>query len=289
MWGNKAAASVGLLGSGFVRNVIGPLALMSITPLVAVLFVYANTHLDGSLALLMKKLYENPSNLINTAFTVKGYTAGKILATFAIFELLVMRFMPGGEFRGPVSPGGNVPVYKANGFQSYIFTIFTYLFSAYYLKLFNPSIIYDHYQEMIVIMCFFSFGFCAFLYVKGLYFPSSSDNGSNGNPVLDFYWGTELYPRIFGWDVKQFTNCRFGMMAWPLLPLAFAHKSLELHGVLSFAMIVNVSLQLVYVSKFFLWETGYLASIDIMHDRAGYYICWGCLVWVPVSVFLCPL
>ena len=156
MWGNKAAASVGLLGSGFVRNVIGPLALMSITPLVAVLFVYANTHLDGSLALLMKKLYENPSTLINTAFTVKGYTAAKILAIFAGFELLVMRFMPGGEFRGPVSPGGNVPVYKANGFQSYIFTLFTYLFSAYYLKLFNPSIIYDHYQEMIVIMCFFS-------------------------------------------------------------------------------------------------------------------------------------
>lgn len=22
-------------------------------------------------------------------------------------------------------------------------------------------------------------------------------------------------------------------------------------------------------------------SMDIQHDRAGYYICWGCLVWVP--------
>lgn len=32
-----------------------------------------------------------------------------------------------------------------------------------------------------------------------------------------------------------------------------------------------------------MWETGYLSTIDIMHDRAGYYICWGCLVWVPVS------
>ncbi len=26
------------------------------------------------------------------------------------------------------------------------------------------------------------------------------------------------------------------------------------------------------------WETGYWGSMDIMHDRAGYYICWGCLV-----------
>lgn len=21
--------------------------------------------------------------------------------------------------------------------------------------------------------------------------------------------------------------------------------------------------------------------MDIAHDRAGYYLCWGCLVWVP--------
>jgi 7-dehydrocholesterol reductase len=26
---------------------------------------------------------------------------------------------------------------------------------------------------------------------------------------------------------------------------------------------------------------GYMCSMDIQHDRAGYYICWGCLVWVP--------
>jgi 7-dehydrocholesterol reductase len=36
-----------------------------------------------------------------------------------------------------------------------------------------------------------------------------------------------------------------------------------------------------YLAKFYWWEDGYLRSIDIMHDRAGFYICWGCLVWVP--------
>jgi hypothetical protein len=35
-------------------------------------------------------------------------------------------------------------------------------------------------------------------------------------------------------------------------------------------------------AQFFMWEMGYMSTIDIMHDRAGYYICWGCLVWVPV-------
>ncbi len=42
-----------------------------------------------------------------------------------------------------------------------------------------------------------------------------------------------------------------------------------------------------YVFKFFVWETGYWSSMDITHDRAGFYICWGCLVWVP-SVYTSP-
>ncbi len=30
--------------------------------------------------------------------------------------------------------------------------------------------------------------------------------------------------------------------------------------------------------KFFHWEMGYVNTMDIQHDRAGFYICWGCLV-----------
>ena len=27
--------------------------------------------------------------------------------------------------------------------------------------------------------------------------------------------------------------------------------------------------------------------MDIAHDRAGYYLCWGCLVWVP-AIYTSP-
>ena len=99
--------------------------------------------------------------------------------------------------------------------------------------------------------------------------------------------GTELYPRILGFDVKMFTNCRFGMMYWALGILCYAQAQYERDGYLSNAMFVSVALQLIYITKFFYWETGYLCSMDIQHDRAGYYICWGCLVWVP-SVYTSP-
>jgi hypothetical protein len=80
-------------------------------------------------------------------------------------------------------------------------------------------------------------------------------------------------------------------------------------------MRVCVGIQLVYLVKFFKWETGYLCTLDIIHDRfgppilprsggrprawpsrcaeaacggcvggcgsAGYYICWGFLCFVP--------
>lgn len=61
----------------------------------------------------------------------------------------------------------------------------------------------------------------------------------------------------------MFTNCRFGMVGWSLLLLSYAAKQDQLYG-LSDSMIVAVALQLIYITKFFFWETGYLRSLDIM-------------------------
>jgi 7-dehydrocholesterol reductase len=203
-----------------------------------------------------------------------------MIAVFAAFELMLMRFLPGNLHFGPTTPKGNVPVYKANGIPAFIITVATFSLCSFGLRLFPSTIIYDHFGELIGALNVLSLVFCLMLYIKGRYFPSSSDSGMTGNFLFDFYWGTELYPRILGLDIKMFTNCRFGMMSWGLIVLSFAGKQSELFG-MSTGMIVAVTLQLVYVAKFFWWETGYLSSLDIMHDRAGFYICWGCMVWVP--------
>ncbi|CAG2066545.1 unnamed protein product [Timema podura] len=81
-------------------------------------------------------------------------------------------------------------------------------------------------------------------------------------------------------DVKQLTNCRVGLMAWQLLIIAFYIAGVERHG-FNIAALVNLLLQSMYLAKFFWWEYGYFNTLDIILDRAGYYICWGCLVWVP--------
>ncbi|EFB41069.1 hypothetical protein pah_c050o020 [Parachlamydia acanthamoebae str. Hall's coccus] len=213
-------------------------------------------------------------------------TAWTILAIFAASQLFFMKALPGKIYQGPITPKGNVPIYKANGPFAYFLTLTLFLVCSYGLEWFSPTILYDNLGPLLGALNIFSLFFCLFLYIKGYVAPSSSDAGASGNPIFDYYWGTELFPRLLGWDVKMFTNCRFGMMSWPLLLISFAAKQQELYG-LSDSMVVAVLLQLIYITKFFFWETGYLRSLDIMHDRAGYYICWGCLVWVP-GVYTSP-
>jgi 7-dehydrocholesterol reductase len=245
---------------------------------------YTNVFLNGSVSNLLDLF--SAQGVFTTIYNIwSPYFFGspiawKMLSLFALFQLLLMRLIPGRIFEGPLTPRGNVPVYKANGIASYFITLVTFYLLGFHFKVFSPTLLYDHFGAILGALNIFSLLFCAFLYFKGRFAPSSTDAGTTGHPIFDYFWGMELYPRILGWDVKMFTNCRFGMMGWSLILLSFAAKQKQLYG-LSDAMIIAVALQLVYITKFFWWETGYLRSMDIMYDRAGFCICWGCLVWVP--------
>lgn len=273
-----------------MRSVIGPLLLVLVCSPIVMLVWYTNVALDGSLQQLgnlfaQEGIFKTIYNIWAPVFFGTPQ-AWKILATYACVELLFMKLLPGRKFEGPVTQKGNVPVYKANGVSAFLCTLVLFFVSSFYLHLFSPTIIYDNFGGLLGALNFFSLLFCCFLYFKGRYKPSSTDSETTGSAILDYFWGRELYPRIFGWDVKMFTNCRFGMMSWPLIILSFAAKQQELYG-LSDAMLVAVVLQLLYIAKFFWWETGYLSSMNIMYDKAGFCICWGCMVWLP-AIYTSP-
>jgi 7-dehydrocholesterol reductase len=141
---------------------------------------------------------------------------------------------------------------------------------------------YDVFPGSVAFLNIFGITFCVFLTFKGLNFPSTDDCGSSGSLLKDYLWGTELYPRVLGLDLKRFVNCRFSMTYWQLAGLSFCYKSYTLHGgVLDWGLFFSALSQYFYLFKFFLWEMGYMRSIDIIVDRAGFEIQWGCLVWVP--------
>jgi 7-dehydrocholesterol reductase len=275
----------------FFRNTIFPLFLIIACPTAVMLIWYTNVTLAGSLTALWQLFSQN--GVIASWHQIWGPIfwgtpqAYVIIGIFMVTQLILMRIVPGKRVTGPITPHGNVPIYKENGFPCYLITLALFYLGAFQFHWFSPAIIYDNFGALLGALNIFSLVFCLFLYIKGRVKPSSSDCGSSGNFIFDYYWGTELYPRVFGWDIKVFTNCRIGMMSWPIIILSFAAKQTELYG-LSNSMIVAVIIMMVYLTKFFIWETGYMRSMDIMHDRAGYYICWGCLVWVP-GVYTSPI
>ena len=276
---------------GFARNVLAPLFLIvACPPSVGVLW-YTCAHLDGSLGRFVSMVLEmGPIGAMTEIWAPIFFgtpTAWAIIGIFAVVQLIFMRVLPGARTEGPATPSGHVPIYKANGMLAFTVTMLTFFgCSQYGAGLYDLGIAYHNLGGILGALNIFSLVFCLFLYLKGRFAPSPGEHGVSGNFIFDYYWGTELYPRVAGFDLKQFTNCRFGMMAWPVLALSYAGAQAELHT-LTYSMIVCVGLQLVYCAKFFWWEMGYMRSMDIQHDRAGFYICWGCLVWVP-SLYTLP-
>ena len=280
----------GLMGT--INRNLGPLALMIYSPNMVIFLWYTAVHCGGSFTELASRVTEK--GVVSGVLAIwQGVSLGTpivlyILFGYMVFCVILQVTLPGPRAEGPVTPKGNVPVYKDNGFLCYLVSVAALGAVTYYLKGhgLSPTVIYDLFDEFLVTLTLFSLLFCAVLQLKGYFAPSTSDHGTSGNLMFDFYWGTELYPRVFGVDIKVFTNCRFGMTVWPLLCLVFALKSYELHGFVD-SMWVSCTLQMVYFTKFFWWESGYMRTIDIMVDRAGYYICWGCLVYVP-GFYTCP-
>ncbi len=266
------------------RRILGPLLLITLFPQLVMLVWYTNVFLNGSLeqlfAIFAKDGFFPTIYEIWKPYFFGTFKAWKILLAFLGVELLLMKILPGRKVEGLATPKGNVPVFKANGVSSFLCTILLFYLGCAQFKLFSPAIIYDNFGGLLGALNFFSLLFCFFLYFKGRYKPSTTDSETTGDAIADYFWGMELNPRIFGWDIKMFTNCRFGMMGWGLIIISFAAKQTQLTG-LSDSMLVAVGLQLLYIAKFFWWETNYWRSMGIMYDRTGFCICWGSMVWIP--------
>lgn len=119
-----------------------------------------------------------------------------------------MKILPGNMIKGPVTPNAHVPIYKDNGLSCYLVTLTLFGLLVSYLKLkgCTPTYVYDRMDSFLLGTNIMGHILCTGLLIKGLITPSTPDSGSSGNLLFDYYWGTDLYPRIFGIDVKVFTN-----------------------------------------------------------------------------------
>jgi len=218
------------------------------------------------------------------ASTMPDAKAAVLLTAFFGLALLIYA-IPGPIKFGPISDRGARPAYADNAMWHCVLFPLVFVLGAAW-GLYPLSVLYDNFGATVGLLNFGGLAFCALLYAKGLsrlgLRPSGPDAGSSGKGLLfDYYWGTELYPQLGGVDVKRFVNCRISMTYWMLAGVSFAAASHSRHGRLDPGLVLCAASQFVYLVKFFYWEIGYMRSIDIITDRAGFYETWGCLVWVP--------
>jgi 7-dehydrocholesterol reductase len=251
-------------GAGILpgREAFGPLFLMAVTPCFSIIFYHVCSFWNGDFRRFALSVLADKRSFFDQLYSIWpdpwDKTTWQMIGSFLVFQLVIMRVLPGRRFEATITPTGHRPVYKDNGMLAYISTL-AVLVALDFWDIFPMARVYDKFGNILSSMNVFALLFCFMLLIKGYVAPTSTDSGTTGSLITDFYWGMELYPRIAGWDVKQFTNCRAGMMFWAVAITCFCYKNMELNGGnLQVGLAVSVALQLVYISKFYYWEMGYM-------------------------------
>lgn len=261
----------------FGRRWLAPALLIFATPLLVVLLWMICAHYDGSIVRFVRLA---DAATIARLFPRPSWWALSVIASWVALQGILLAVLSGRTHLGPVTPTGRQPRYKLNGVAAWVVT-HGGLAAAWGAGLWSPAVVYREFGSILMTLNVVALAFCGFLYWKGRRYPSTSDAVYTGHALFDFFQGIELHPTLFGINLKQLINCRVSMMGWSVLLVCFAAYQHETYGILSNSMLVSTGLVVAYLFKFFVWEGGYFNSLDIMHDRFGYYICWGVLVWVP--------
>lgn len=264
-----------------VRAYFWPIFLLFFTLATTVIVPVTIYHHGGSLSRLW---HESTVTSFVAEISRPTWTAAAIMLGWTLFQALLLECVPGKKIFGPPTPEGERPEYVENGMACWVVTHLAWLILGPLTDTVPFGQLYPHMGSVITTTNLFAVPFTVFLYWKGRTYPSSRDAVWTGCFPFDFFQGVELHPRLFQLNVKQLLNCRVSMMGWSLSHLCFAQFQYE-QGQLSTGMVVHVTLLVLYLLKFFWWEGGYFASIDIIHDRCGYYIIWGVLCWVPSCYF----
>ncbi len=272
-----AEANPGGLFGGLFRGWVQPTLVIAVTPPLAILFWMVATEFDGSVLAFAQQI---DLERLRALWPSPSWWAVGVLAAWTALQALLLVVVPGKESLGPPTPAGEQPRYKLNGIAVWAITHLGIVGAA-MAGWIRPALIYDRFGEILWTSILLSLVICALLYLKGRFAPTGKDTSISKNPIWDYWNGVELHPTLLGMQLKQLINCRVSMMGWSVLLLCWAHKQMELTGSLHWAMGVSVGLQVVYLFKFFWWEDGYFRSLDITHDRFGYYLFWGLMAWVP--------
>lgn len=215
--------------------------------------------------------------------SLSGLIRGVLFWIFTLaFALILYRLVPGRNVLGPTAISGKRYLYKVNALYSIGIRMVLYhsLFVGPEMGFLREEVIYSSIGISYLISWV--------IYYQGKHNPRIDfhENSPRDSCVDNFYLGIELTPRLSSestLDLKLFMVGHIGMFMWAFVNhINLMHA--VYHGTQAQKVITGVVyvLQLVYIVDWGVYEDWYLDTIDMKHDRMGYYLCFGSITWMPI-------
>ena len=223
-------------------------------------------------------------DLLSSYFSITFFLPSLAEILFAITLILVfwvLYVIVHGKIEiGSINNSGRRYPYKLNSLNCMLISIGIQFLLA-FLEILPLETFSKHFSRVAITLLFIGNLLAILAYFKGRFYPTFSTTESQGrNQIIeDFYSGIELVPRFSQsspLDLKLFSIGHVGMVSWELLNIS--------HGLNrgSVDALVICLLQSIYIFDWAFHERWYLYTVDIQHDRLGFYLTFGSYGWMQV-------
>lgn len=255
-----------------VRRRLVAVAMIGGLPVLTYYLWACLTYADGALA--------SPMVLGAIGRAVKPTAASvAIYGAWLLLQAGLQIVGPGKLREGTPLADGSRLTYRLNGWFAFWAT-WVVLLIAVRIGWISPTIAYDQFAPLLTTAHLAAFGLAVFLLWWGARAP---DPARSGDLLDDYLMGAALNPRVRGFDFKFFCEGRPGLILWVVFNASFAAKQYEVFGHVSLPMLLVNAFQFLYVADYFFHEEAIVTTWDIKHERFGWMLCWGSLVFVPFT------
>lgn len=209
-----------------------------------------------------------------------------IFVLWFLFQALLYLLPIGRVAEGTTLRDGSKLTYNINGIHAFVISHILFAVGYFYFKL-PVTIIYDKYLPLASAAFVFSLILAVYLYSKSFDKGALLALGGNsGNFVYDWFIGRELNPRVGSFDWKVFCEMRPGLIGWVMINYCMMAKQYEVHGTVTYSMLLVCLFQMWYIFDALLFEEAILTTMDVVHDGFGFMLVFGDLCWVPFTYSL---
>jgi len=247
------------------------------------LIIFIVNATNSAFALLEKNSFDLLYSFISIRFIYPSFLELAYFFGWILIFWILFVIVPGKVEIGPVNNSGKRYHYKLNSLNCMFISMFLQIGLS-VLGIIPLETLSKYFPNMVVGSIYVG-NFLSFLiYLKGKLFPTFKTLESQGRNemVEDFYSGIELVPRFSSTsvlDLKLFSIGHVGMISWQLLNMSHAAYGWNRGSV--DALVVCI-LQAIYIFDWAFFERWYLYTVDMQHDRLGFYLTFGAFSWMPV-------